>query len=304
LLPENQTLFGKELVMKRLFVSLLAGVLLPGICLGQSSVPSQTSGSASQEVLASSDESSKQVKSDSSVKASQEATASENDHQAQSTAASQLKAGTTIHAVLVKPVDVRKNKPGDEVIARSTQDVRSDGRVVVPKGSKIVGRVTEAKVLAKGEAESTVGIVFDHAILKNGSEMPLALGIQAISSAQANASAATEGDSALSADRMDRTASSSGRARSGGLVNGIHSSAGSLENTAGNAAGTTLNAAASTGTSVAGHLTPASRGAVGLPGMTLSTNASNSTNASVIGSKSTNVRLDSGTEMILNVKSQ
>jgi hypothetical protein len=290
--------------MKRVLVSLLAGVLLTGICMGQSSVPSQTSGSVSQEVSASSGESSKQVKSDSSVKASQEATASENDNQTQGMAAGQLKAGSTIHAVLVKPVDVRKNKPGDEVLAKSTQDVKSEGRVVVPKGSKIVGRVTEAKALAKGEAESTVGIVFDHAILKDGSEMPLALGIQAISSAQANASAATEGDSALIGESMDRMASSSGRARSGGLVNGVHGSAGSLENTAGNAAGTTLNTAASTGTSVAGHLSPASRGAVGLPGMTLSTKTSNSTNASVIGSKSTNVRLDSGTEMILNVKSQ
>lgn len=289
--------------MKRLFVSLLAGVLLTGICMGQSSVPSQTSGSASQEVSASSAESNKQVKSDSSVKASQEVTASENVDQAQGTATGQLKAGSTIHAVLVKPVDVRKNKPGDEVLAKSTEDVKSEGRVVVPKGSKIVGRVTEAKALAKGEEESTVGIVFDHAILKDGSEMALALGIQAISSAQANASAATESDSALIGEGMGRT-SSSGQTRSGGLVNGVHSSAGSLENTAGNAAGTTLNTAASTGTPVAGHLSPTTRGAVGLRGMTLSTNASNSTNASVIGSKSTNVRLDSGTEMILNVKSE
>src|ERR1700730_1791565 len=290
--------------MKRFLVSVLAGVLLTGICMGQSSVPSQTSGSASQEVSASSDESNKQVKSGSSVKASQEATASEKDNQAQGTAAGQLKAGSTIHVVLVKPVDVRKNKPGDEVVAKSTQDVKSEGRVVVPKGSKIVGRVTEAKALAKGEAESTVGIVFDHAILKDGSEMPLALGIQAISSGQGNASTATENDSALIGESTGRT-SYSGRARSGGLVNGVHSSAGSLENTAGNAARTTLNTVGSTGTSVTGHsLSPTSRGAVGLHGMTLSTNASNSTNASVIGSKSTNVRLDSGTEMILNVKSQ
>lgn len=199
--------------------------------------------------------------------------------------------------MLVKPVDARKNKPGDEVVAKSTQDVKSEGRVVIPKGSKIIGHITEAKARAKGQAESTVGIVFDRAILKSGSEMPLALGIQAVGSGRANAAA---DDSALAGGSA--SGSSYGRASAGGVVGGVQSTAGSVVNTAGSAAGTTLNTASATGGSVAGHLSSASHGASGLPGLVLATDASNSTNDSVISSKSTNVRLDSGTEMILSVK--
>jgi hypothetical protein len=49
---------------------------------------------------------------------------------------------------LSKSVDARHCKPGDELTARVTQDVKSDGKVVIAKGSKLVGHVTEAKANA------------------------------------------------------------------------------------------------------------------------------------------------------------
>ena len=48
-----------------------------------------------------------------------------------------LSSGTTLEAALTKSLDVKKNKVGDEVVAKVTKDVKSDGQVVVPKGSKL-----------------------------------------------------------------------------------------------------------------------------------------------------------------------
>ena len=68
--------------------------------------------------------------------------------------------------------------------------------MVIPRGSKIVGHVTEVKAREKGQAESAVGVVFDHAVLKDGSHMPLSLAVQAVGSGAAAAQA--EDDSLIS----------------------------------------------------------------------------------------------------------
>src|SRR5713101_7765789 len=96
--------------------------------------------------------------------------------------------GSTMNAVLTKPVDCKKNKPGDTVTGKTTENTKSDGEVVIPKGSKLVGHVTEAKARGKGESESSLGIVFDKAILKNGQEVPLNANIQALAAAETMAS--------------------------------------------------------------------------------------------------------------------
>ena len=52
--------------------------------------------------------------------------------------AGSLASGTTIPATLTKPIDARKAKPGDEVAAKTTEDVRSASGVVIPRGSRLV----------------------------------------------------------------------------------------------------------------------------------------------------------------------
>jgi len=101
-----------------------------------------------------------------------------------------LASGTAFNAALSSPIDSKKCKPGDPVNAYSTEAVKSEGKTMIPKGAKLVGHVTQASARAKSESESSLGIVFDKAILKNGQEIPLNAGIQAIASAQSSASAA------------------------------------------------------------------------------------------------------------------
>src|SRR6267143_253186 len=101
-----------------------------------------------------------------------------------------LATGSAFNAALSSPIDSKKCKPGDAVTAHTTEAAKSEGKTVIPKGSKLVGHVTQASARAKGEPESALGIVFDKAILKNGQEVPLNVAIQALASAQNNVSAA------------------------------------------------------------------------------------------------------------------
>src|SRR6266849_5746706 len=78
---------------------------------------------------------------------------------------SSLATGSAFNAALNSPIDSKKCKPGDPVNAHSTEAAKSEGKTVIPKGSKLVGHVTQASARAKGESESSLGIVFDKAIL-------------------------------------------------------------------------------------------------------------------------------------------
>src|SRR3984893_9714478 len=126
-----------------------------------------------------------------------------------------LASGTTFNAALSSPIDSKKCKPGDSVNAHTTEAAKSEGKTVIPKGSKLVGHVTQASARAKGESESSLGIVFDRAILKSGQEVPLNnVTIQAIASAESRASAA--GADVDSMGGMGASATGSGMAGGGG----------------------------------------------------------------------------------------
>jgi len=91
-----------------------------------------------------------------------------------------IPAGSVVEATLIKTLDAKKSKVGDEVSAKVTRDLKSGDNVVIAKGSKIVGKLTDVKAKSKGEPQSVVTIGFDHAVLKDGKEMPLNVTIQAL----------------------------------------------------------------------------------------------------------------------------
>jgi hypothetical protein len=264
--------------MKRILVSIFAGMTLAGVCVAQSA-QSEASGSASQATKVS-------------------------DKNAQVASASQLQAGSEVQAALVKPIDAKKSKVGDEVIAKTTHDVKSEGRVVIPKGSKLVGHVTEAKVRSQGQATSELGVAFDHAILKNGEEMPLALGIQAIGRGQA-ATTDVEDDTMATGSGAMRASGARPSGGGGGALGAVRSTAGGVVDTGGSVAGSAGSVVNSgtgaVGGAASGSLSATSRGVVGMPGLNLSSQNATTANGSVISSQDSNVHLDSGTEMILRV---
>ncbi len=180
----------------------------------------------------------------------------------------QLAEGTTFQTQLSQSLDAHKNKVGDAVTAKTTQDVKSDGKVVLPKGTKVMGHITEVRAKSSGDANSTMGIVFDHAQLKNGEEIPLHVGIQAIAAEQNSAMADTGAGDAMvmgSASGMGRGAVGGGGGMvraGGGLVGGagsmatgvVGSTAGTVGSTAGGAVDSTGRVAAgAAGSAVAWH---------------------------------------------------
>jgi len=99
--------------------------------VGQGSVDTQASGSASQSTSVSADKSGAQANSSTSTDVTQSTSMSRRRGDAQASSSSQFHSGSTVQAELIKPVDARKNKPGDEVIAKTTQDMKSEGKVVL-----------------------------------------------------------------------------------------------------------------------------------------------------------------------------
>jgi hypothetical protein len=193
-----------------------------------------------------------------------------------------------------------------------------------------VGHVTEAKARANGESQSSLGIVFDRAILKNGQEVPFNGNIQALAAAQSTVASGPGELDAMGSGMGSASGSGMGGGRGsgsgggGGVLGGVTSTAGgtvgAVTNTAGSVGGGATNtvggtvasttnvtgAAGSTvgGLNTAGQLTSNSRGVFGLNGLNLTSAASNSTEGSLITSAGKNVHLDSGTRMLLVAQSQ
>src|SRR5438270_688586 len=128
-----------------------------------------------------------------------------------------LSSGTILEAELTKSIDAKKAKQGDEVAARLTQDVKSSGRVVLHKGTKLVGHVTEAQAKSKESGESRLGIAFDKAVLKGGEEMAFTGVIQAVAPpAQGAASLAGDESSSLGSGSGSGSGMGGGRSSPGG----------------------------------------------------------------------------------------
>jgi hypothetical protein len=233
-----------------------------------------------------------------------------------SSASAALTSGASLQAELTKPIDAKKAKPGDEVSAKLTQDVKSDGKVVIHKGTRLVGHVTEAQARTKEQANSTLGIAFDKVVLKGGEEVSFNSVIQAIAP-PVQATVSTAADESGNLGAAPPTSSGAPRTGGGGLVGGVTSTAGgAVSGATGTVAGAATGAANGTvsgatrtagGLTAQGNLTSASQGVIGLQGLALNTpaavagSAQGSAQGSVISSTSRNVKLDSGTQMVLRV---
>jgi len=175
-----------------------------------------------------------------------------------------LQSGTQLSAQLENTLDARHAKPGDRVVMKTTQAVKQDGRVIVPKGAQLIGHVTEVQQRSKSNAESSIGVVVDR--LRTGStETPITASILSITQARSQAQASN--NDLLGSDTMAQSSSSSrsgvsspssGQRGGGGLLGGVGSTVGGVVNTTtstvGNVAGTTVGATSSANGSTTGSL--------------------------------------------------
>jgi hypothetical protein len=213
----------------------------------------------------------------------------------QAGAPTQIAAGTVIPAELSKSVDAKKSKSGDKVEAKTTMDLLSHGQIVIPRNTKIVGHVTDAKAHSKESPDSKIEIAFDRILMKDGRELPFQAAIQAIGKPEQLVSGGGNEPMSENPGAMPAPGGPSTGGRGGMETPGRTSSPQTANPPYG--AGDTSRSDQGTGRSAAGPLSPGSAGVVGMPGLSLSTSAQGST----ISSEKENVHLDGGTQLILRV---
>jgi len=218
---------------------------------------------------------------------------------AQTASAPKIAAGSVIPVQLTKSVDAKKAKMGDEVVAKVTQDMKTQtGEVLVPKDTKVTGHVTEAQARTKEEKQSELAIAFDHANLK-GQDVQLPMSIQAVIGPQNNANSAPGGNDAGAA------ASSGGGSPSPSANSGRGGMGGSQSSQPSSSAPPPESMPTSSHNTQSGQgayppINAQTQGVIGVPNVTLSP-TQNGTQGAVMSSEKNNVKLESGTMLLLKV---
>jgi hypothetical protein len=257
------------MLLQRVGLSLLTWVMCWGTCVQSQTAPNTSA-------------------------APQSSTASQTSNNGK--AGAQIAPGVVIPAALSKSVDAKKAKPGDKVEAKTTMDLLSQGQVVIPRDTKVIGHVTEAKPHSKESPDSSLGLSFDRISMKDGREVPIRTSVQAIGKSLSGFAAESAG-----APPMDTPSASApdSRGNMGGAGNmGGSSRPSGQSGYPSNAPSQMPSAGTSSGSSNIGVLDPHSQGVVGMKGLQLSA----SPQASVVSSSSGNVHLDSGTQLVLRTE--
>lgn len=217
-----------------------------------------------------------------------------------------LAPNTALVATLSKTVEAKKAKEGDQVTAKVAQDVISQGNVVIPRGARLIGHITTVKPAAKGDNQSQLGIGWDHAELKNGSQVPLHAIVVALAPPPEGSQPMPSGMSPDTGPMGEAgpqggvgAGSQGGTAGTVGNPGGSPPSAPGIPGGIGAPAGNAPSAPASAGRS-GPVLSPRSVGVVGIQGVTIA----NSPQGSVISDKNGNLKLQSGTQLVLRVVNQ
>lgn len=163
-----------------------------------------------------------------------------------------LQSGTQLAAQLQNTLDVRKAKVGDQVVLKTTEAIKSNGRTIVGKGARLIGHVTEVSQKSSANNASSIGLVFDR--LESGSlTTPITATITSITHAISNTRLNNDSLDSDTDARSTSSARSSSRQNSnggGGLLGGVTGTATGVLNsttqTAGNVVGGTANAVGDT----------------------------------------------------------
>ncbi len=200
-----------------------------------------------------------------------------------------LAAGTAILAELSSGLDSKKLKAGDPVAAQTAEPMKSnDGRTIMSRGTKLQGHVTQAEARNKGGTASTLGIQFDKATLKDGTEIALNVVIQAMAPREYSGPAGGGDDPSPRAIGTNQTSP-----MSGGHVPPPNNSPQTADGGAGpgnfpQAPGPRLDAR--------------SQGAIGMKGITLDAQTAEGRAVTLISSNGKSVKLDDGTRLLLVVQ--
>ncbi len=70
-------------------------------------------------------------------------------------------------------LDSKTAKVGDRIVLKTTDKVQTSDGTVIPRGSRLVGHVTEVQAYDTDHGPARIAIAFDHAELKNGQSVAI-----------------------------------------------------------------------------------------------------------------------------------
>lgn len=240
-----------------------------------------------------------------------------------------------VNGELQSKLDSKTARVGEPVVLKTTQKMKTADGVVIPRGSRLMGHVTEVQAHSRGHEASSLGIAFDRAELKNGQSFAIQSVIESVGPSAAALEAAsmqnedgfagpTGGGMAAGGGAMAGGGAGVGRVGGGllgggagavggassavgGVGSGITSNAGGALNAGGDAVGATGNLAGNASGNLGRGLN-GSAGAVGslgahataIPGVMLSSSAAGGASGTLSAARQ-NVHLDSGTQMVVGL---
>lgn len=224
--------------------------------------------------------------------------------------------GSTILAEFSNTLKANKLKPGDKVKASLAQAVVVHGKILATVDARLVGHVTEVKAYSKADPESRIGVVFDKILLKHHKEVAFRAVVQALGPPVIRHSRVDEPDQMLPPQTLGPAGGSGGPIRSSGVLRapGLGNAAASE-----GAVYTTATVGGTPGDNPAGRMIgnpnlrtqmsnvqPMSGGAgvhgvFGLKNLSLAPSPSAGAAVPVVASTKSNVKLDSGTQVVLLV---
>lgn len=239
---------------------------------------------------------------------------------------------------LMGKLDSKSARVGEPVILKTTEKMKTADGFVIPRGSRLLGHVTEVQAHSRGHEQSSLGVAFDHVELRNGQSFAIRSVIESVGPSAAELEAASiANEDAFSGPAGGGMATGGGMMGSGGagigragggllggggtVVGGATSAAANVGNvgsdatsTSGgtlNAGGKALNATGNLAGYAAGEAgrgidgSAGTAGALGahataIPGVMLEGNAAGEVSGTFSASKK-NIHLDSGTQIVLGV---
>ncbi|HJT53303.1 MAG TPA: hypothetical protein VJ848_05595 [Candidatus Angelobacter sp.] len=225
--------------------------------------------------------------------------------------------GTTLLAEFSGSLNVKKLKPGDKVKAVLAQDLLAGGQIIARVDSKLIGHVSEIKHRSPTDPESRLGVVFDKIILKNHRELNFQAIVQALAPPVQRRSRVDEPDQMMPPPTLtvgsnfpgqssSRHSSSSNRSTSTATTLATTMGTTGPMTTVGSTPGMTPGDGLSRARTQASTTAPASagvgmHGVYGLKGLALAAPGSAVESGPAIISTKSDVKLESGTQVILLV---
>lgn len=199
---------------------------------------------------------------------------------------------STLIAVLTSSLESRGATAGQEFTLRTLSDVVVDGQLIIPKGSRVLGHVTEAVTKGKDQPQSELWLVLEKAVRRDGSEVPLQGIIAAVAAPQNNSLSEDPTYGMMHSNEPAQSRVGVGAAASSGALSAASKASSTASVATANLKGEMDKSSV---------LDENSRGAIGYENLSLAWHLIVPPPITVVISKGKNVKLQSGTQMLLRM---